>query len=153
MLPFGWTAETLLRTHVSKPYNPDIARVFYRAGYIESWGRGIQKIRDACKNIGAEDPEYIVHGEDIMVKFSALQSAKIADPKAQNVTKDGTKNVTMEEKILALLKENGSITTTEMAKQLSVNRRTIQRGLDVLKDKGMIERKGGKRYGYWEVYG
>ena len=64
MLPFGWTAVTLLGSHASKPYNPDIARVFYRAGYIESWGRGIQKIRDACKNLGSEDPEYIVHGED-----------------------------------------------------------------------------------------
>lgn len=82
MLTFGWTAETLLGSHASKPYNPDIARVFYRAGYIESWGRGIQKIRDACKNLGSEDPEYIVHGEDIMVKFTALQSAKMPDSKA-----------------------------------------------------------------------
>lgn len=40
----------------------------------------------------------------------------------------------------------------DMARQLSVNRRTIQRGLEVLKSRGMIERKGGKRYGYWEVY-
>lgn len=55
-------------------------------------------------------------------------------------------------KILTLIKGNASITTTEMAKQLSVNRRTIQRGLDVLKDKEIVERKGGKRYGYWEVY-
>lgn len=55
-------------------------------------------------------------------------------------------------KILALIKENASITTNEMARLLSVNRRTIQRGLDVLKDKGTIERKGGKRYGYWEVF-
>ncbi len=60
MLPFGWTAKTLLGSHTSKPYNPDIARVFYRAGYIESWGRGIQKICDACKKLGAEEPEYIV---------------------------------------------------------------------------------------------
>jgi ATP-dependent DNA helicase RecG len=36
LLPFGWTAQTLLETHSSKPFNPDIARVFYRAGYIES---------------------------------------------------------------------------------------------------------------------
>ena len=60
MLPFGWIAKTLLGSHTSKPYNPDIARVFYRAGYIESWGRGIQKICDACKKLGAEEPEYIV---------------------------------------------------------------------------------------------
>ena len=96
----------------------------------------------------ADDPEYIVHGEDIMVKFSALQSAKVSDTKALNVTKD----VTIEIKILALIKENASITTTDMARQLSVNRRTIQRGLEVLKSRGTIERKGGKRYGYWEVY-
>ena len=81
MLPFGWTAETLLGAHTSKPYNPDIAKVFYRAGYIESWGRGIQKICDACKNLGADEPEYIIHGEDIMVKFKALQSAKISNLK------------------------------------------------------------------------
>ena len=83
-----------------------------------------------------------------MVKFFAFQSAKVLDTKALNVTKD----VTIEIKILALIKENASITTTEMARQLSVNRRTIQRGLDVLKSKDTVERKGGKRYGYWEVY-
>ena len=81
-------------------------------------------------------PLYIVHGEDIMVKFSALQSAKVLDTKALNVTKDVTKDVAIEIKILALLKENASITTTEMARKLSVNRRTIQRSLDVLKSKG-----------------
>lgn len=137
-----------MNAHASKPYNPDIARVFYRAGYIERWGRCIQKIRDACKNLGADEPEYIVHREDIMVKFSVLQSVKVTDAKALNVTKDDV----IEMKILVLLKENASITTTEMSKQLSVNRRTIQRGLEVLKNKGVIERKGGKRYGYWEVY-
>lgn len=86
-----------------------------------------------------------------MVKFSALQSTEILNSKAQNVTKDVTKDISIEVKILALLKENASITTTEMAERLSVNRRTIQRGLDVLKAKRKIERKGGKRYGYWEI--
>ncbi len=55
-----------------------------------------------------------------------------------------TKGITMEEKILALLIENTSITTAEMAKQLSANRRIIQRSRDVLKDKGIVERKDGK---------
>lgn len=98
-----------------------------------------------------KDPEYIVHGEDIMVKFSALQNTEILNSKAQDVTKDVTKDISIEVKLLALVKENASITTTEMAEQLSVNRRTIQRSLDVLKGKGIIERKGGKRYGYWEI--
>lgn len=46
------------------------------------------------------DPEHIVHEEDITVKFSALQSAKVSNVKALNVTK----NVTIEIKILALIK-------------------------------------------------
>ena len=125
--------------------------MFYRAGYIESWGRGIQKIRDACKKLGTDEPEYMIHGEDIMVKFKALQSAKVTNSNVSNVTKDVTKDCTMENAILVLIKENAAVTTMEMAEHLSVNRRTIQRGLDALKNKGIIERKGGKRYGYWEV--
>ncbi|GFI25856.1 hypothetical protein IMSAGC012_00971 [Lachnospiraceae bacterium] len=147
-------AETLMHSHSSKPFNPDIARVFYRAGYIESWGRGIQKICDACKTLGADEPEYIVHGGDIMLKFNALQSAKVPESiatKNQDVTKNVTKNVSKETEILTLLREDASMTTTEMAQKLSVNRRTVQRELEKLKNKNCIERKGGRRYGYWEI--
>ena len=49
VLPEGWTAETFLKTHESNLYNPDIVNVFYCAGYIENWGRGIEKICDSCK--------------------------------------------------------------------------------------------------------
>ena len=124
MLPFGWTAETLLGTHTSKPYNPDIAKVFYRAGYIESWGRGIQKTSDACKTFGADEPKYIVHGGNIMLKFNAFQSAKVSE---SIVTKN--QNVTKETKILDLLRENATLTTAERAQKLSVNRRTVQKNL------------------------
>lgn len=65
--------------HSSKPHNPDIARVFYRAGYIESWRRGIRKIRDACRALGADEPEYMVHGADIMVRLKALSSAMVTE--------------------------------------------------------------------------
>ena len=43
ILPDGWTVETLMKPHDSMPYNPDIAGVFYRAGFIETWGRGDRK--------------------------------------------------------------------------------------------------------------
>ena len=35
--------------HASSPYNPNIAYVFYLAGFIESWGWGIEKICSACE--------------------------------------------------------------------------------------------------------
>ena len=70
ILPEGWTVETFMQTHNSEPYNPDIAGVFYRAGYIERWGRGIEKICDACKDLGAEMPVYELIGKTLRVHFN-----------------------------------------------------------------------------------
>ena len=42
-LPENWTLDNLMQKHASNPYNPNIAHVFYLAGFIESWGRGIEK--------------------------------------------------------------------------------------------------------------
>jgi len=39
--------ETLMRKHRSKPFNPNIANGFFRVGFIETWGRGIEKICEA----------------------------------------------------------------------------------------------------------
>lgn len=39
ILPENWSIKTLLSKHGSRPYNPDIANVFFRAGEIEAWGK------------------------------------------------------------------------------------------------------------------
>jgi ATP-dependent DNA helicase RecG len=41
VLPENWTLKRFLGKHPSQPFNPLIANAFFRAGYIESWGRGI----------------------------------------------------------------------------------------------------------------
>jgi len=82
ILPEGWTVETLMNPHDSIPYNPDIAGVFYLAGYIERWGRGVEKICDACKELGAEQPQYELRGNGLRIHFSALREALIEDFKA-----------------------------------------------------------------------
>lgn len=77
-----------MERHRSQPYNPNIANGFFRAGYVETWGRGIEKICEACKKRGVPMPEYTFHLEYIMVKFTPLMGAKV--PKGQNGTLDGT---------------------------------------------------------------
>ena len=154
MLPFGWTAETLMHSHSSKPFNPDIARVFYRAGYIESWGRGIQKICDACKTLGADEPEYIVHGGDIMLKFNALQSAKVSEIK---ITKGQTEPIKgpikepIETVLIEILRKNPNSTYDNLAKQMDISRSTVKRTIKTLVENQQIERIGGRRYGYWKI--
>ncbi|MDO4840859.1 MAG: putative DNA binding domain-containing protein, partial [Desulfovibrionaceae bacterium] len=86
ILPQGWTVETLTETHRSIPYNPTIANAFYRAGYIESWGRGIQKVLESCKDLVSPAQEYSVSGDCLTVKFTALASAVIPDGQSGGIT-------------------------------------------------------------------
>ena len=154
ILPDGWTVETLMEPHESKPYNPDIARVFYRAGFIENWGQGIRKICDECESIGAELPVYELTGTTLRVRFKALESALIDQPKVpkdQIDTLDDTLDDTLADKIIALLKENPHMTQDVLAEKAKVSVPSIKRTIKNLTDSGKIERKNGKRYGYWEI--
>ena len=54
----------------AQPLNPAIAFAFYKAGYIEAWGRGIEKMCNECVVEGISKPEYTVHQYDLMLKFT-----------------------------------------------------------------------------------
>ena len=56
-----------------------------------------------------------------------------------------------EKKVIELLIENPSVTSTELAEKLEVTKRTIERTFKSLKEKKMIERIGSKRDGNWIV--
>ena len=150
ILPKNWTVDTLMRPHKSEPFNPSIAHVFYRAGYIEAWGRGIQKICEACQELGTPDPEYKVLGDDITVKFFALESAKISESKNPKHQGDVLGDV-LEDRILDELRRDSSLNQKELAEILGTSVPSIQRAMSRLKDNGRLIRKGGKRFGYWEV--
>lgn len=154
ILPEGWTIDTLMETHDSRPYNPDIANVFYRAGYIEHWGRGIQKICDACRELGAELPIYELRGNGLRVHFKALQSALIKSNSAndsQSAKNPGTLDDTLALRILDEFQENASITVNELVKKIGISRRTLMRAIGELRETNRIKRVGGKRYGHWEI--
>ncbi|MBO7423912.1 MAG: putative DNA binding domain-containing protein [Oscillospiraceae bacterium] len=154
ILPEGWTTETLMQPHDSIPYNPDIANVFYRAGYIETWGQGIQKICDECIALGAELPRYEILGTGIRVYFPALRSALMDQsntPKGHSAKNDGTLDDTMAYKIIEVIRCKPDITLDQLSTETGIARRTLVRYMSALKEAGRIERVGGKRYGHWEI--
>jgi ATP-dependent DNA helicase RecG len=62
------TTEKLFEKHSSKPFNPKLAQVFFKSGMIEAWGRGFDKIREACaKYNNAPLPEYDISETGVMV--------------------------------------------------------------------------------------
>jgi ATP-dependent DNA helicase RecG len=147
-LPENWTLENLMSKHASKPYNPNIAHVFYLAGFIESWGRGIEKICSSCEKNGLPLPEYKINPSDIMVKFTApknwLSTERVND-KVYDRVNDG------ERSLLLLLNENPSYTVTLLSEKLGVSRKTVASRLKNLKERKIIERIGSNKKGYWLV--
>ncbi len=140
-------------THKSIPFNPSIVNAFYRAGYIEAWGRGIQKVLESCKELGSPAPEYTVLGDDLTVKFTALPSAVIPNghDDQKNVQKDGRKENETEQRILDMIAAKQDISMSVMADQMGISYKTVQRAINHLKETGRIRRSGGKRFGYWEI--
>ena len=53
--------------------------------------------------------------------------------------------------IVKFIKMNNKISTTEIAELLKVTSKTIKRDLQKLKERGIIERKGSEKGGYWEI--
>ena len=153
-LPENWTLENLMQKHASKPYNPNIAHVFYLAGFIESWGRGVEKICHALKADNLPLPEYTIHPGDIMIKFTAPEdrvvrlNKQITDNLSDNLS---DKLSDKEQKTLELLLEDPGYTALQLAEKLHVSRVSVTKYLKALKQKGIIERIGSDRSGYWKI--
>jgi ATP-dependent DNA helicase RecG len=125
-LPDNWTISTLLRRHSSKPYNPDIANTLFRGGYIESWGRGIEKMIRYCQEAKIPTPSYSFEGSDFLVEFR--------------------KDIYYEEYLVSLglnerqtkavlfAKEKGKITNSDYQELNGVSKRTATRELTALVD-------------------
>ena len=153
-LPEGWTLEKLMDKHASKPYNLNIANVFCLAGFIESWGRGVEKICAALEKEGLPLPEYTVNTEDIMIKFTGPEdrivrlSGRLSERLSEKLS---DKLSDKEQKTLKLLLEDSGCISPQIAEKLNVSRVSVTRYLRSLKEKGFIARVGSDRKGYWRV--
>ena len=65
------STDKLFMKHSSKPYNPKLANIFFKCGMIEAWGRGFDKIKEACRLYDGPLPEYEINESGIMVLCKA----------------------------------------------------------------------------------
>ena len=149
-LPVSWTLDNLMQKHASVPYNPNIAHVFYLAGFIESWGRGIEKICSSCREADVPMPSYTINPRDIMIGFIAPEGliVRVTDRVTDKVTDKVTED---ERSVLDLLIEDPGYTMIDLAEHLGVSRKTVAVRLKKLKEKGIIERIGSARSGHWRL--
>jgi len=57
------------------------------------------------------------------------------------------------QKILKLMKANNHITINELSAELEISERAVKYQIASLKEKGVIERIGHDRSGYWKIKG
>ena len=93
-LPPILSPEKLLKKHPSYPRNTNIANVFYKAGFIEAWGRGIEKIVTGLAKAGLPAPFYedCVGGVRVTVERPKAVAALFANGKDSDKQK-GEKNM------------------------------------------------------------
>jgi len=56
-----------------------------------------------------------------------------------------------QQKIVVLIKENPYVKAQEMALKMNLTIRIVQHNIKILKDKGIINRIGSKKTGYWKI--
>lgn len=56
-----------------------------------------------------------------------------------------------QQKILDMILENPEITQTTMAEKLDITPRAVKKNIKELVDKGLVEREGPARKGYWKI--
>jgi ATP-dependent DNA helicase RecG len=166
-LPEDLSIEKLMGKHTSKPRNPKMAEAFYRAGFIEAWGRGIEKIVNGFKADGLTPPTFEIEQGGMTVnipreRFMAInlsgttesehsgepnQKRTKTEPKPnQNRTKKNEK-----EQIIELIRNDSQITRAEMAAQLQLHESSVQRRLDALVKAGSIRHIGPANGGSWQI--
>lgn len=146
-LHFGLTPEQLFAPHESRPWNPLIARTFYRRGIIEEWGSGTLKMAEMATRAGLPGPEIEDAGGVVTVRFRHRQPLPPSSGSASST-------VERRELILALLEgaEDG-LTRRDIGSRLgsAISERQVRRSLEELRDGGLVVSPGRGRTGRWKL--
>jgi ATP-dependent DNA helicase RecG len=133
-LPDSLTVDQLKEKHRSIPRNRLIAEVFFMAGYIEAWGRGIDIMMEGCREHGIPEPIIIEEQEGVCVTFQKdvyteeyLRSFQLNDRQV---------------KAILFIKENGEITNATYQIINSISKPVATRDLADLVSRNLIQKVG-----------
>ena len=162
-MPSEVPVEKLYEPHSSAPRNPNIANVFFKAGYVESWGRGYRNISDICDLRKAKLPIPEENTGGLVVECPPSekyllaekgQGKMITEIEELNVPINVPTNVPIndrQKKILECIVENKLVTMMQLSKLLAVSDKTIKRDLQFLKENNLIKRVGANKNGCWKI--
>lgn len=177
-LPEALAGKDLKAKHASFPRNKLIASVFYRAGLIETWGRGIYKICTTFREAGLDEPTFQEQHGGMLVIIPRKPEEQVNDTddtvndpvngkddpindpddpingtvNNHDDTVNGTVNLSMDERnIIQILEEDPYTTYAQLSAKLLKSRMTIIRIIRKLREANLLVRHGADKNGYWEI--
>ena len=164
MLPKELTPAALLQKHSSYPRNHNIANVFYKAGFVESWGRGFKKIAEEFERAKLPLPTIEENGGGVMAIIQRKTVDEVIAERDGNVGVNvgdmseinvGDVSVTKlsdrQQIIVSIIRSNPTVSAKQMSETLSVTSRTIERDLAVMVKAGVIRHEGKDNAGVWVI--
>ncbi|QYZ78967.1 transcriptional regulator [Methanofollis formosanus] len=136
-LPEGVTIEMILREHSSYLRNPKVADVFYRAGLVERYGSGIERIIRALKEEKLPAPEIVSTPLGFTI---TMRTSPFTDGFLQELGLNDRQIAAF-----SFLKEHGAITNGQYQKLNSVVASTALKDLNDMVTKHVLERRGTSR--------
>ena len=145
------STDKLFMKHSSKPYNPKLANVFFMSGMIEAWGRGFDKIKEACTRYDGPLPEYNISKSGVMVLCKACDrylklllggenNSLVSNERIMSELMNGKMKEPVQQ-ILEYLKYNDTITTMIGKEITGKSEAQVRRYLKALVDCGVIKSK------------
>ena len=152
LLPKELTPADLLKKHSSYPRNHNIATVFYKAGFVESWGRGYKKIAEEFEHAKMPLPNIEETGGGVMAIIQRETMDEVIAKLGANVGDMSEIKLTARQRlIVAIIHSNPSVSAKQMSEILSVTSRTIERDLSAMQKAGIIRHEGTDNAGVWVV--
>lgn len=160
LLPKELTPAALMQKHSSYPRNHNIANVFYKAGFVESWGRGFKKIAEEFERANLPLPTIEENGGGVMAiiqrktvdEVIAARDGNVGNMSVTNVGNVSVRKLSDRQRnIISMIEENPFVTAKEMSVTMSVTKRTIERNLSVLQKAGIIRHEGRVNAGVWVI--
>lgn len=136
-LPEGITLETILKEHYSYHRNPKIAEIFYRAGLVERYGSGIERMINVLNAASLPLPEII----STPLGFTLTMRK---DPFTEEYLQELGLNK-RQVAAISFLRVHGTITNSQYQELNAVAARTAVNDLNDLVRKRIAERRGRSR--------
>ena len=89
--------------------------------------------------------------DEYMKKISVKDTGKITEKSHKSHTKVTVNLTEVQQNIVNAIKQNQFVSQTEIAKELSLARETVNRNMKKLQEKSIIKRIGADKNGHWEV--